>query len=211
MSDFIKKWQADHGLVADGIIGKQTILAFHNYLWIPSLQATAHFVGNTYHETGGFTVFEENLNYSAQGLANTWPNRYKGENGKPNALAIKLARDPRAIANNAYANRMGNGDEKSGDGYMYRGRGVLQTTGRNNYRLLGEYLGVDLLSNPDLVATEYALESAIFYFSSNKLWRMASEVNDEAITKVRKAVNGGSIGLEHVRELVYKYWSLIKP
>lgn len=205
MSDFIKKWQADHGLVADGIIGKQTLLAFHNYLCIPSLQATAHFVGNTYHETGGFRVFEENLNYSANGLIKTWPTRFTPETAKI------YARQPEKIANKVYANRMGNGDEASGDGYRYRGAGALQTTGKNNYRLFGEYLGVDLLTNPDLVATEYALESAIFYFSSNKLWRMASEVNDEAIQKVRKAVNGGSIGLEHVRELVYKYWSLIKP
>jgi putative chitinase len=211
VSEFIKSWQEAHGLNADGAIGKDTLIAMHNHLCLPSLQATAHFVGNTYHETGGFRVFEENLNYSAQGLAATWPNRYKGVDGKPNKLALEIARKPKEIANHTYANRMGNGDYLSGDGFKYRGRGALQTTGRNNYKLLGDYLKVDLLSKPELVATEYALESAIFYFESNKLWRAASEVNDEAIRQVRKAVNGGTIGLPSVTELVYKFWNLIKP
>lgn len=205
MSKFIREWQAAHGLVSDGVIGKNTLLAFHNVLCIPSLEATAHFVGNTYHETGGYTVFRENLNYSVAGLIKTWPTRFNAE------TAELYARQPEKIANRVYANRMGNGDESSGDGWLYAGKGALQTTGKTNYRLFGESIGVDLLSNPDLVATKYQLESAIYYFESNNLWNMASKVNDESIRKVRKAVNGGAIGLDHVRELVYKYWSLVKP
>lgn len=204
MSKFIRDWQAKHGLKDDGIIGKNTLIAMHNVLCIPSLEATCHFVGNTYHETGGYTVFEENLNYSAEGLVKTWPSRFTLQSAK------EYARKPEKIANKVYSNRMGNGDEASGDGWKFRGRGSLQTTGKNNYKLFGEYLRVDLLSNPDLVSTTYQLESAIFYFESNKLWNMCSTITDESIKKVRRAVNGGQIGIDSVMKLVYKYKNILK-
>ena len=93
------------------------------------------------HESSQLTRLVENLNYSAQGLAATWPSRYLGPDGQPNALALRLARNPQAIADNTYATRNGNGDEASGDGWRFRGRGLLQITGRANYRLVGEALG----------------------------------------------------------------------
>ncbi|HCE9914838.1 TPA: glycoside hydrolase family 19 protein, partial [Pseudomonas aeruginosa] len=95
------------------------------------------FLAQVGHESSQLTRLVENLNYSAQGLAATWPSRYLGADGQPNALAQRLARKPRAIANNAYASRNGNGDEASGDGWRYRGRGLLQITGRSNYRAAG--------------------------------------------------------------------------
>ena len=204
MSEFIKAFQRLNGLTADGIIGKNTLLKIKEVVGIPTIEATAHFVGNTWHETGGFKVFEENLNYSASGLLNIFP-KYFNQN-----TAVQYARKPKDIANIVYANRMGNGNFNSGEGYKFRGRGALQSTGKNNYTLLGKYLGIDLIKNPDLVSKEYALESAKFYFDSNKLWSMASSVNEESIKKVRKAVNGGSIGLQDVSNKVKYFYSLLK-
>jgi len=204
MSEFIKAFQNKHGLTADGIIGRNTLLKIKEVVGIPTIEATAHFVGNTYHETGGFKLFEENLNYSAAGLLKIFP-KYFNQN-----TAIQYARNPQAIANIVYANRMGNGNFASGDGYKFRGRGALQTTGKNNYNLLGKYLGVDLLLNPDAVKDKYALESAKFYFDSNKLWSIASTVTDESIRKVRKAVNGGQIGILDVSEKVKYFYKLLK-
>lgn len=189
MSEFIKNWQAKHGLVPDGDIGKKTLLKIKEVLKIPTIEATAHFVGNTYHETGGFIRFEENLNYSSRGLLGTFPKYFKTL-----ADANECARNPQKIANIVYGGRMGN--DTYNDGWKFRGRGALQTTGKNNYSLLGEFLGVNLLSDPSSVATTYAFESAIFYFQSNKLWKMCATVDDDSIRKVRKAVNGGTIGLE---------------
>lgn len=101
---------------------------------ITSPVRAAAFLAQVGHESGQLTRLVENLNYSARGLAANWPSRYLGADGQPNALAQRLARNPRAIANNAYASRNGNGDEASGDGWWYRGRGLLQITGRANYR-----------------------------------------------------------------------------
>lgn len=202
MSNFIKQFQEKHGLVADGIIGQKTLLKIKEVLNIPTLEATAHFVGNTYHETGGYEVFSENLNYSAESLLKVFPKYFKTLE-----QAKKVARQPEKIANIIYGGRMGN--TEAGDGWKFRGRGALQTTGKTNYGLLGKHLGVDLIDNPDLLF-DFILESAQFYFESNKLWKMASTVDDDSIKKVRKAVNGGSIGLSEVNEKVKYFYSLLK-
>lgn len=111
------------------------------------------FLATLVHESGKFTQMEENLNYSAQGLANTWPRfSLTGKRcGPPNALAHELARNPQAIANEVYANRMGNGARESGDGWSYRGSGPGQLTGRDNFRRMGKRLGLDLEAFPDEV------------------------------------------------------------
>jgi len=203
MSDFIELWQFEHDLVPDGDIGKKTLLKMKDVFKIPTIEATAHFVGNTFHETGGFARFEENLNYDAKGLLKTFSKYFKTL-----AHANECARRPQKIANIVYGGRMGN--DNINDGWKFRGRGALQTTGKNNYRRLGEFLGIDLVSNPDSVATTYAFESAIFYFVDNDLWQMCSKVDDISIRKVRKAVNGGSIGLEDVNKKVKYYYSILK-
>jgi len=203
MSEFIKNWQAKHGLVPDGDIGKKTLLKIKEVLKIPTNEATAHFVGNTFHETGGFIRFEENLNYSAKGLLTTFPKYFKTL-----AAANEAARNPQKIANIVYAGRMGN--DSINEGWKFRGRGALQTTGKNNYRLLGEFLEIDLLSDPSSVATTYAFESAVFYFASNNLWPKCATVTDVSIKNVRKAVNGGSIGLLEVNSKVKFFYSLLK-
>ena len=163
-----------------------------------------HFVSTVYHESQGFTRFIENLNYSAQGLANTFPKRYSTNgkpNGKPNALAIKLDRKPEAIANNLYANRLGNGDEASGDGWKYRGAGAIQLTGKENQTKYFENRGLSLL--PKLLQNfEYAIDSAGWFWRAKGCNELADTDN---VTAVRKRVNGGVIGLSQVKELVEKY------
>jgi putative chitinase len=93
---------------------------------------------------------------------------------------------------------MGNGDETTKEGFKFRGRGFLQTTGKENYKKLGDFLGVNLIESPDLVATKYPLASAAFFFDSNKLWAICDKGADDAtVTAVTKRVNGGTIGITH--------------
>ena len=162
---------------------------------------TASFLAQIAHESALLAVMEENLNYSAEGLAKTWPHRY-AQNGKPNGLALRLHRNPRAIANNCYANRMGNGNEASGDGWLYRGRGAIQITGKNNYRACGLAIGIDLLRSPDkLLEPEYASLSAGWFWSINKLDAHDDDFNVLAETKL---INGGTNGLAHRQALFNK-------
>ncbi|HHG5650489.1 TPA: glycoside hydrolase family 19 protein, partial [Pseudomonas aeruginosa] len=134
----------------------------------------------------------ENLNYSAQGLAATWPSRYRSADGKPNALALNLARHPQAIANNTYALRNGNGDEASGDGWRYRGRGLLQITGRSNYRAAGAGLGQPLEAEPELLEQpEWAALSAAWWWSTRGLNELADQGEFATITR---RINGGLNG-----------------
>lgn len=152
----------------------------------------AHFLSQCSHESGGFKVFQENLNYSADGLKKIFPKYFPGN------LSESYARNPEKIASKVYGGRMGNGLESTKEGYKFRGRGALQTTGKENYKKLGDFLGVDLISNPDLVATKYPLASAAFFFDSNKLWSICDKGDDESTVKaVTKRVNGGLIGIDH--------------
>jgi putative chitinase len=204
MNKFIIEFQKNNGLTPDGKIGKKTLLKIKDKYNIPTIEALAHFMGNVSHECAEFTVFKENLNYSANGLLKIFPKYFKTLE-----IAKQYARKPERIANRVYANRMGNGNEASGDGWKYSGKGALQTTGKNNFKLLGDFLKVDLLKNPELVETTYALESAIFYFNSNKLWSIASRVDDLTIRRIRIRVNGGIIGLEDVTKKVKEYYKIL--
>lgn len=169
---------------------------------ITSPVRTCAFLAQIGHESAGLTVFVENLNYSAQGLAATWPGRYRGKDGKPNELAVFLARKPSAIANNVYANRNGNGNEASGDGWRYRGRGYLQVTGRYNYLQVGTTLQVDLISDPaKLEQPHYAAASAALYWYRNSLNELADAGDFEKITKV---INGGLNGLPDRKDRWFK-------
>jgi putative chitinase len=150
----------------------------------------AHFLSQCGHESGNFTAVKENLNYSADGLLKIFPKYFN------TGINASYARQPEKIANRVYANRMGNGDETSGDGYRFRGRGYIQLTGKDNYTAFGKAIGEDILSNPDLVATKYPLSSAAFFFNNNKLWSICDQGADEStVTAVTKRVNGGTIGL----------------
>jgi putative chitinase len=143
----------------------------------------AAFLATCAHESVDFTQLVENLNYSADGLANTWPTRYstgaRTSAGRyiPNTLATTLARRPEAIANNAYANRLGNGNEASGDGWRFRGRGIIHLTGRANYAEAGRALGLDLVGTPALVELPMtAARSAGYWWSANRASRYAGDM-----------------------------------
>jgi putative chitinase len=151
----------------------------------------AHFLAQCGHESGGFVAVSENLNYSADGLLKTFPKYFDADS------AAAYARKPDKIAARVYASRMGNGDEASGDGYAFRGRGYIQLTGKSNYTKFAQFIGEDTVATPDLVATQYPLASAAFFFDSNGLWKNCDEgASDSAVTSVTKRVNGGTNGLD---------------
>jgi putative chitinase len=166
----------------------------------------AHFFAQTAHETGGFKAFSENLNYSAQGLQGIFGKYF------PGTLEESYARNPEKIANRVYADRMGNGNEASGDGWKYRGRGALQLTGKANYEAFAKYLGKpEIVTNPDLVATTYAFESAMFFFDKNKLWDICDKgVSKDTILALTKRINGGTHGLADREEKTIKYYGYVK-
>jgi putative chitinase len=147
----------------------------------------AHFLAQCALESMNFTAVVENLNYSAPRLLQVFPKYFR--NVDPNAYA----RNPQKIGSRVYANRMGNGDEASGDGFKYRGRGYIQLTGKNNYQSFTNHIGEDCVSNPDLVATTYPLASAGFFFDSNNLWAICDQGSSDAIvSKVSTRVNGAN-------------------
>ena len=165
----------------------------------------AHFLAQCGHESGGFRVTQENLNYSAKGLAGIFKKYFPTE-----AAATPYARQPQKIANKVYANRMANGSEASGDGYKFRGRGYIQLTGRDNYTQFGKAIGEDMTVNPDKVASQYALLSAAWFFSKNGLHKMADEGSSDAVvTKITKRVNGGTIGLADRIKHFKEYYHLL--
>ncbi|MGQ2984015.1 peptidoglycan-binding protein [Flavobacterium sp.] len=207
----ITEFQKKNGLKEDGVIGIKTLQKMMEVFGLLTNLQLVHLLANVHHESGGFIADTENLNYSAATLANTWPKRYKNPvTGKPNALALSLAGNPEKIANNVYANRMGNGSGSSGDGWKYRGRGALQLTGKDNYRLFASFIDdAEILSNPDLVAIKYFWESALFYFTANKLWNKMKGKTSADIKAIRKAVNGGYIGLKDVENKFKYYYNLM--
>jgi len=145
----------------------------------------AHFLAQCALESVEFTATVENLNYRAARLLAVFPKYFKGVN------TATYANNPAKIANRVYANRMGNGDEASGDGFKYRGRGYIQLTGKNNYTSFTRFIGEDCVANPDLVATKYPLASAGYFFDENKIWAVCDKGADDATVRAVSArVNG---------------------
>ena len=163
----------------------------------------AHFLSQCSHESAGFKALEENLNYSAKALLAVFPKYFKTE-----AQAKSYERNPSKIANYVYANRMSNGNAESGDGYKFRGRGCIQLTGAANYLLFGNYIGVNLLENPDLVKTKYPLTSAAFFWKNRKINQEAD--NEDNVKGVTYKVNGGYKGLEDRQKHFDEFFSLLK-
>jgi putative chitinase len=199
----LKVLQQKIGVTADGAWGPGTLRAAAAFYKLSPARA-AHFFGQTAHETGGFKAFSENLNYSAKGLRGIFGKYFPSD-----AVAAQYERKPEKIANRVYAGRMGNGSEASGDGWKYRGRGALQLTGKDNYLAFSKYCNrPDVMTNPDLVATELAFESAMFFFERNKLWAICDQgVTDAAILSISKKVNGGTHGLEDRKAKTKTYYS----
>lgn len=153
----------------------------------------AAFVGQCAHESEGFTQLEENLNYSPQGLLLTWPLHFNAATAAQYGHTDAHVADQQMIANIAYANRLGNGDVDSGDGWTYRGRGILQNTGKSAYAALSSELNLPLLALPDLLALpSTAAQAAGAFWRDNNLNALADSMNYTALTE---RINGGTIGL----------------
>ena len=164
----------------------------------------AHFLAQCGHESGGFRAVQENLNYSADGLKKIFPKYFPGN------LSESYARQPQKIAARVYGGRMGNGVESTGEGFKFRGRGYIQLTGKDNYTAFGKAINEDVLSNPDLVSSKYALLSAAWFFSKNGLHKMADAgATDVVVTNITKRVNGGTIGLSDRIKHFKEYYSLL--
>jgi putative chitinase len=162
----------------------------------------AHFLAQCGHESGGFKVVNENLNYSSDGLKKIFPKYF------PGTLSESYARQPEKIASRVYGGRMGNGVEDTKEGFKFRGRGFIQLTGKDNYTAFGKAINEDVVSNPDLVATKYPLLSAAWFFSKNCLSKCV-DASDASVTSVTKCVNGGTIGLEDRKKHFKEYYSLL--
>lgn len=175
--------------------------------WLPHISQAAHryqidanprrvaaWLATIAHESARFTALVENLNYSAHGLAATWPARYADKTGAPNATAIRIARLPEPIANLTYAGRLGNGTAESRDGWRYRGRGLIQITGRDNYARSGAELGLDLIANPEQLE-----QPSLAALSAAEWWHrhgcnILADIGD--MGAVTRRVNGGLNGLD---------------
>jgi len=193
--------QSKCGCHADGAFGPGTLKAACAHFKLNKNRA-AHFFAQCAHESGNFRAFSENLNYGAKGLRGVFRKYFPTD-----ALARAYERKPAKIANRVYANRMGNGDEASGEGWLFRGRGSLQLTGKFNFKAFSDYIGrPDVMTNPDLVATELAFESALWFFDKNKLWGICDQgINDAAILALTKRINGGTHGLDDRKAKTKKY------
>ena len=155
---------------------------------ISTPQRVAAFLAQTAHESGGYTALHENLNYTAQSLCRVWPSHFNA------GIADQYAHNPEKIANRAYAGRMGNGPEESGDGWNFCGRGLLQVTGRVNYQAFADSVGMNINDVPAFLQTfEGAVQSACWFWENNNLNAYAD--SGDFVTMTKK-INGGTLGLE---------------
>jgi putative chitinase len=236
----VKKWQKENGLTDDGIVGTKswdkmfsvsestTVVANSGEMDYTKLKGSipdevlsqipeaakkfnitnnlrlAHFLSQCSHESGNFRSTSENLFYSGPRLREVFPKYF------PSTLSEQYAKKPEKIGARVYADRMGNGNEATGDGFTFRGRGYIQLTGRNNYTNFSTFIGEDCVSNPDLVATKYPLASAAYFFNANKLWVICDKgSSDEVVKSVTKRVNGGYHGLDDRLDKFKKFYNLL--
>lgn len=191
MSKAIAALQAKIGATADGEFGPNTARAIAKYFNLSPARG-AHLMGQASHESGGFKRTRESLYYSSpERIQAVWPSRFPTVDD-----AEPYAKNPTGLAGKVYAGRMGNENEAQAS--LFIGRGFLQLTGRNNYRSFASDMGVpEVMTDPDLVADEYAFETALWFFEKNGLFAIADEgVTDDAIKRITKRVNGGYHGLD---------------
>jgi putative chitinase len=191
------------GHIPDAVIAM--IPAVAQKFQIDSALRLAHFLAQCGHESGGFRLTKENLNYSAKGLNGIFKKYFPTLES-----ALPYERKPEKIANKVYGGRMGNGPEASGDGAKFCGRGYIQLTGKDNYTAFGKSIGEDVCANPQVVAEKYALLSAAWFFNKNKLHTMADGgATDAVVTSITKRVNGGTIGLADRIKHFKEYYHLL--
>ena len=191
------------GHIPDAVIAM--IPAVAQKFQIDSALRLAHFLAQCGHESGGFRLTKENLNYSAKGLNGIFKKYFPTLES-----ALPYERKPEKIANKVYGGRMGNGPESTGDGAKYCGRGYIQLTGKDNYTAFGKSIGEDVCANPQVVAEKYALLSAAWFFNKNGLHKMADGGSTDAVvTSITKRVNGGTIGLPDRIKHFKEYYHLL--
>ena len=198
------KLEALRGHVPDAVIAQipDTAAKFE----INTPLRLAHFLAQCGHESGGFRLTKENLNYSAKGLNGTFKKYFPTLES-----ATPYERKPEKIANKVYGGRMGNGPESSGDGAKFCGRGYIQLTGKDNYTAFGKSINEDMSANPEKVASSYALLSAAWFFNKNGLHKMADGgASDAVVTSITKRVNGGTIGLPDRIKHFNEFYNLLK-
>ena len=191
------------GHVPDSVIAQIPFIQ-SNYK-VNTLLRLSHFLAQCGHESANFRAVKENLNYSAEGLNKTFKKYF------PTLESAKdYARQPERIASKVYANRMGNGNEASKNGFKYLGRGFIQLTGKANYLEFDKSVPEDIMANPELVATKYPLASAAWFWHKNGLNAIADKGATDAVVKsITKRVNGGTIGLEDRIQHFNEFYSLL--
>lgn len=197
----MQKLQERIGAATDGSFGPNTARAITKHFGL-SAERSAHLLGQASHESGGFKRVCESLYYSsADRIRKVWPSRFPTvEDAQP------YARNPKALADKVYSNRMGNGEN---EGSVFIGRGFLQLTGKDNYRSFASDMGLpDVMTDPSLIETDYAFETAYWFFEKNKLFKIADDgVNTDTIEKITKRVNGGYHGLQDRMDQTHKIYN----
>ena len=196
----MQKLQERIGAATDGSFGPNTARAITKHFGL-SAERSAHLLGQASHESGGFKRVCESLYYSsADRIRKVWPSRFPTvEDAQP------YARNPKALADKVYSNRMGNGEN---EGSVFIGRGFLQLTGKDNYRSFAADMRLpEVMTDPSLIETDYAFETAYWFFEKNKLFKIADEgVNTDTIEKITKRVNGGYHGLQDRMDQTHKIY-----
>lgn len=204
MSEAMKLLQAKCGVSADGSFGPNTAKAIAAHFKLTPERA-AHLLGQASHESGGFKLTRENLNYSAEVMCKVWPSRFKSVEE-----AAPFARNPKALAENVYFGRMGNTSKQMAS--LYIGRGFLQLTGYDNHKAFAHDMNLpDVLTDPSLLERELAFETALWFFEKNGLMSIADEgVNVDTILRITKRVNGGTHGLDDRTQQTNKIFGWLK-
>jgi len=204
MSNALKLLQTKCGCDADGSFGPNTARGIVKHYEL-SPERGAHLLGQIVHESASFKLTRENLNYSVEAMMRVWPSRFPTEES-----AKPYSRNPKALAEKVYFDRMGNDTKEKAS--LYIGRGFLQLTGYNNVRAFASDMRVpEVLSNPTLLEEDYAMETAIWFFRKNNLWKICDEgVSDDVIKKLTKRINGGYTGLDHRIKETNKIYEWVK-
>jgi putative chitinase len=204
MSNALKLLQTKCGCSPDGSFGPNTARGIVKYYEL-SPERGAHLLGQIVHESASFKLTRENLNYSVEAMMRVWPSRFPTEES-----AKPYAKNPKALAEKVYFDRMGNDTKEKAS--LYIGRGFLQLTGYNNVRSFASDMRVpEVLSNPTLLEEDYAMETAIWFFRKNNLWKICDEgVSDDVIKKLTKRINGGYTGLDHRIKETNKIYEWVK-
>ena len=204
MSDALKSLQSKCGCSSiDGSFGPNTARAIVKHYEL-SPERGAHLLGQVVHESGSFKLTKENLNYSVEAMMRVWPSRFPTKES-----AEPYAKNPKALADKVYSGRMGN---KEGEGHKWIGRGFLQLTGFNNVRSFASDMRLpEVMDDPTLLEKEYAMDTAIWFFRKNNLWKICDEgVSDSVIRKLTKKINGGYTGLDHRIKETKKIYEWVK-